>query len=57
MEDDGKGYDKNKIKGTGIGLTNIESRIEYLQATIDVISNEKGTSTTIEIDTRKLNEH
>jgi len=57
VEDDGKGYDKNNKTGTGIGLTNIESRIEYLQATIDVISNEKGTSTTIEIDTRKLNEH
>jgi len=57
VEDDGKGFDKNKIKGTGIGLTNIESRIEYLQATIDVISNKQGTSTTIEIDTRKLNEH
>ena len=57
VEDNGKGYDKNEIIGTGIGLTNIDSRIEYLQATIDVISNEKGTSTTIEIDTRKLNEH
>jgi len=57
VEDDGKGYDKNNQKGDGIGLKNIASRIEYLQATIDVVSNNQGTSTTIEIDTTKLNEH
>lgn len=57
VEDDGKGYDKNNQKGDGIGLKNIASRVEYLQATIDVVSNNQGTSTTIEIDTTKLNEH
>ncbi len=57
VEDDGKGYDKNNQKGDGIGLKNIASRIEYLQATIDVVSNNQGTSTTIEIDTTILNEY
>ena len=57
MEDNGKGFDKNNNHNKGIGLKNIESRIEYLQATMDVISNEQGTSTTIEIDTQKLNDN
>jgi signal transduction histidine kinase len=57
IEDNGKGFDINNTKGNGIGLQNIKSRVDYLQATIDVISNDKGTSYTIEIDKDKLNDH
>lgn len=50
VEDNGKGFDVTNVEGSGIGLKNIQSRVDYLQATIDVLSNKKGTSTTIEID-------
>ncbi|WP_299556291.1 tetratricopeptide repeat protein [Seonamhaeicola sp.] len=54
VEDDGKGFDFNNVKSEGIGLMNLRSRVEFLQAEMDVISNDKGTSFTIEIDTQKL---
>jgi len=57
IEDNGKGFDINNTKGNGIGLQNVQSRADYLQATIDVISNNKGTSYTIEIDKDKLNDY
>ncbi len=57
VEDNGKGFDKNNIKNGGIGLNNIKSRVNFLQATLDIISDKKGTSITIEIDTNKLNDH
>ena len=57
VEDDGIGYLTNENNSNGIGLKNINSRVEYLQATIDVVSNKQGTSTTIEIDTTKLNDN
>jgi signal transduction histidine kinase len=57
FEDDGKGFDKNQVESDGIGLKNIPSRIDYLNASIDLISNKQGTSYTIEIDTNKLNDH
>ena len=50
VEDDGIGFDKNKHTDKGIGLSNIQSRIDYLHATVDFISNQQGTSYTIEID-------
>ena len=50
VEDNGKGFDKEKVIGKGIGLVNIQSRIEYLNGSMDLISNDQGTSTTIEID-------
>jgi signal transduction histidine kinase len=50
VEDNGKGFDKEKAEGKGIGLVNIQSRIDYLHGTIDLITNNQGTSTTIEID-------
>ncbi len=53
VEDNGKGFDKNTVKNDGIGLGNIQSRIDYLKATMDLLSNDKGTSYTIEIDTNK----
>ncbi|KPM32784.1 Histidine kinase [Croceitalea dokdonensis DOKDO 023] len=57
VEDDGKGYDLNNVDSKGIGLNNIDSRIDYLNATKDVISNSKGTSYSIEIDTTNLNDN
>jgi signal transduction histidine kinase len=57
VEDDGIGYLTDENSSTGIGLTNINSRVGYLLATIDVVSNNQGTSTTIEIDTTKLNDN
>lgn len=50
VEDNGKGFDKEKVEGKGIGLINIQSRIDYLHGTMDLISNNQGTSTTIEIN-------
>lgn len=57
VEDDGKGFDKNEVSTKGIGLSNIESRIQYLHASVDFISNDRGTSYTFEIDTKKLNDN
>ena len=50
IEDNGKGFDTSTNEDNGIGLQNIQSRVDYLQGTIDLISNKKGTSTTVEID-------
>ena len=57
VEDNGKGFDYTSVKNNGMGLENIQSRIDYLNATIDVLSNYKGTSYTIEIDINKLNDN
>jgi signal transduction histidine kinase len=57
VEDDGKGFDKNAVGEQGIGLSNIDSRAKYLNASVDFISNEKGTSYTFEIDIQKLNDN
>ena len=53
VEDNGKGYDKDTVNTVGIGLKNIQARIDYLNATLDIISNAQGTSTTIELDINK----
>ncbi len=50
VEDNGKGFDVDNVEGNGIGLKNIQSRVDYLHGSIDLISNKQGTSTTIEID-------
>lgn len=52
VEDDGTGFDSKDIKSKGIGLQNIESRIAYLKGTKDLVSNEKGTTYSVEIDTK-----
>jgi len=49
VEDDGKGFDTKSTNGGGIGLKNIQSRVDYLNAMIDVDSTDKGTSYVIEI--------
>ncbi|WP_406683193.1 sensor histidine kinase [Seonamhaeicola sp. MEBiC1930] len=55
VEDNGKGFDKDNIESDGIGLSNVQSRADYLNAEIDFISNNEGTSYTIEIDKDTLN--
>ena len=57
IEDDGKGYDKDRKETKGIGLSNIQSRVDYLNASLDVISNSNGTSYTIDIDLKTINEN
>lgn len=52
IEDNGTGYDTNEAKNKGIGLKNIQSRLDYLNASIDVMSNEQGTSSILEISTK-----
>jgi two-component system, NarL family, sensor kinase len=56
VEDDGTGYVANNpdVK-KGIGLSNIESRVQYLNATMDIQS-ERGTGTTVNIEMNMTNE-
>lgn len=54
IEDNGKGYKIKNDKAEGIGLNNIKSRVEYLNATLDIVTNESGTSNTVEIDLNKI---
>lgn len=56
VEDDGKGFDKDRVQSDGIGLGNVQSRVDYLRASTDFVSNAQGTSYTIEINTELLNE-
>jgi len=53
VEDNGVGFDPKTAKN-GIGLKNIESRIQLLKATLDINSSEKGTSFQINIDLNQL---
>ena len=54
IEDDGKGFDMDTHKSSGIGLRNINSRVAYLNAKLDVTSDDKGTSFVIDINTNQL---
>lgn len=50
VEDNGVGFDPDKVSGSGIGLKNIQSRIEYLNGSLHIDSQKgKGTTITIEI--------
>lgn len=49
VEDNGKGFDVNSQKN-GIGLSNIQHRVDYLKGKMDIQSDEKGTSTHIEFE-------
>lgn len=50
VEDDGIGFDKDKVKGKqSAGWTNIRARVEFLNGTMDVLS-EKGSGTTITVE-------
>lgn len=57
VEDNGKGYKNEENDTLGIGLSNIKSRVEYLDANLDVVTNENGTSNTVEIDLNKINDN
>lgn len=50
VEDNGKGFDVNSISKKGIGLSNIQNRVDYLNGKMDIKSDEKGTSTHIEFE-------
>ena len=54
VEDNGVGFDKETITGNGIGLKNIQSRVDYLNAKLDFNSTKKGTSYIIDINTDNL---
>ena len=50
VEDNGIGFDITKIKSEGIGLKNIQSRIEFLNGTVHFDTQpEKGTTVIIEV--------
>lgn len=51
VEDDGKGFDVKSIENIrGFGLTNIQSRVDYLKGSLNIDSNiETGTSVFVEI--------
>lgn len=53
VEDNGVGFDKNTISN-GIGHKNIKTRIDFLNAQLDVDSSSAGTSYTISIDLNKV---
>lgn len=52
IKDDGKGFSPNPNK-SGIGLSNIHSRIQFLNASFTKENSDKGTVCTIKIDLRK----
>jgi signal transduction histidine kinase len=56
IEDNGKGFDKNKVDvKAGIGLSNIYSRVEFLKGTVDIDSTEgKGTLVAIHLASPNL---
>ena len=54
IEDNGKGFDKDAVS-KGIGLQNIQSRVDYLQAKLDFRSDSNGTSYLLDINTETLN--
>jgi signal transduction histidine kinase len=49
VEDDGIGFDKNAENSGGIGLKNINSRINYLKGSFSIDSNSQGTVIAINI--------
>ncbi len=54
IEDNGKGFDLHTEKNNGIGLQNVKSRIKYLNAKLDVTSDNKGTSYVIDINIKEI---
>jgi len=54
VEDNGKGFNRDIVGRSGIGLQNINSRVEYLNAKLDFTSDAKGTSYVIDINTDKI---
>lgn len=55
VTDNGKGFEKNKIIGNGMGLKNLEERAQLISAKVHIISRlEKGTTVQIIIPKEKL---
>lgn len=51
VEDNGKGFDTINLNQTkGIGLQNLQNRVDYLNGTLDIKSDNKGTSAHIEFE-------
>ena len=57
VEDNGKGFDPNRVKSQGIGLKNIQSRVDFLDADLDFSSDLSGASYYIELNTFNPNEN
>ena len=53
VEDNGIGFNKNAVS-SGIGHKNIKTRIDFLNAQLDVESSSAGTSYTISIDLNNI---
>jgi len=53
VEDNGIGFNQKSVQN-GLGLKNIDSRIHYLNAQLEIDSNDKGTSFHITIDLNSL---
>jgi signal transduction histidine kinase len=53
VEDNGIGFDVKTVQN-GLGLKNIRSRIHFLAANLDIVSNKKGTSYHINVDLNTL---
>jgi two-component system NarL family sensor kinase len=56
IEDNGIGFDHQKVLGKGMGIGNILSRLSYLQGTLDIDS-KPGAGTTLIIDIPLSPEH
>lgn len=57
IEDNGKGFDVNQLlQGKGLGLKSIESRVKYLEGTLNIDSTpNQGTTINIEIPLYQIN--
>ncbi|RKN01186.1 sensor histidine kinase [Aquimarina sp. AD10] len=53
IEDNGNGFDLS-AKSNGIGLQNVRSRINFLNANLDIVSNQNGSTFTIVLDLNKI---
>ena len=50
IEDNGIGFDLSKVKGNGLGLKSLESRVDFLKGSIEIDSRiQQGTSITINV--------
>ena len=56
VEDDGVGFEANKISNQGIGLKNIASRVDYLGGELDIVSNNEGTSVSVLLTKNQLDD-
>lgn len=56
VEDDGKGFKKDRIETLGLGLANVKSRVEYLSGELDMQSDNDGTHFNITFNKQNLNE-